>query len=185
MSSLQMSLEDYARSMRILDIGNAQANQFKKSSVMQGLQEDQRRIHEAGLQQMSMNEHSSTNNRTIAGSSCQQSSEESDDKSPVAPRKVVMRRYDLEEELEAPSSDSESEECVGEPKCLECETIYRDNNNSVPHLLAMCLGLTDSLTEDIDRMLIADLEGSPVYRDHLEKSLHPKVPLLKEEVKRE
>jgi hypothetical protein len=191
MSSLQLSLEEmkqqapynYALSMQMLEKKWMHREEIRRPDL---LVMDQQRIHESSLKRQSMND---TSGRTAEEyQSCEQPSEESND-SPVVPFKIHHQWYKTSLDIFADSDDDEEqpgtlEAGAGEPKCSECEAIYRNNNNSVPHLLAMCLGLTDATTDDVDRMLIANLEGTPLYRDFLEKSLYPKAPLLKKEVKR-
>ena len=69
---------------------------------------------------------------------------------------------------------------AGIPKMSVCERLYRENNNSVQMLLSMALGLVNKS----ECCHIADLDDDPLYKDYLEKTYVPKVPMLKNEMKR-
>ena len=62
----------------------------------------------------------------------------------------------------------------------ECKRLYKENNNSIPHLLSMCIGLYD----DLEGQALADFEEDPLYKQYLEKSAILKVPLLKAKIQR-
>jgi hypothetical protein len=78
---------------------------------------------------------------------------------------------DLEEtmgSLEAESSTSGG----------DCESIFKRYGNSVQHLLVMAIGL------DNNGRKLADFDEDEIYKAQLTKSLIPKVPLMKLEMKR-
>jgi hypothetical protein len=107
---------------------------------------------------------------------------EDDDDSPIVPRRMYHSAKVEKNMLE--NSDDE-EQIVLTTGMFECEALFNNHNNSIPHLLAMCIGMTDALADDVDGILPAgDFDTDPLYKEHLEKSLVHKVPLLKEEVRR-
>jgi hypothetical protein len=61
----------------------------------------------------------------------------------------------------------------------ECEKVYKKHGNSVSHLLVMSLGLSTA-----DGRKLADFDDDDNYKTYLPKSLMPKVPLMKWEMKR-
>jgi hypothetical protein len=177
---------------------NAQAQLFQ-ASLMRGLNEDQQRIRESGIERMSLNHSSvdlegrtedtelfSSEKASVENeddSPVVQGAVEDDDESPVVPRR--MYKYPSAEAERDMLQDSDEEEQFVLPTGMsQCEAIFKKHNNSIPHLLAMCIGMTDALADDVDRILPGDFDTDPLYKEHLEKSLLPKVPLLKEEVRR-
>jgi hypothetical protein len=73
---------------------------------------------------------------------------------------------------------------ISTPKVSECKRLYKESNNFIQLLLCMCIGIVNEDEDEDEDQAIADLENDPVYRDHLEKMHHPKVPMLKAEMKR-
>jgi hypothetical protein len=82
--------------------------------------------------------------------------------------------------VESPIQHGTMEAGAGDIPVSVCEQVYRNNNNSVPHLLVMCIGLYNQVEE----RPLADFEEDVFYKEYLEKSSVPKVPLLKAEMQR-
>jgi hypothetical protein len=92
----------------------------------------------------------------------------------------VVRHFDILSHIQPLSPDEQGTKETGSGITpSECEKVYRENNNSVSHLLVMCIGLCN----DNERPL-ADFEQDELYQKYLDKSFVPKVPLLKWEMQR-
>jgi hypothetical protein len=61
----------------------------------------------------------------------------------------------------------------------ECEKMYKQYGNSVQYLLVMSIGLTNKKGREL-----ADFDDDPIYKAYLQKSLQPRVPLMKAEMRR-